>query len=126
MCRYHDSYVRGLQCSFVEVDEIWSFIYCKEHNRDHLKGRPAWAGHYYMWTGIDADSKLLVSWLCGSRDARYAYMLMEDLSTRIDTPRVQITSDGLPAYSDAAHSAFGSRLDFARAVKPRRKYSFTG
>jgi transposase-like protein len=115
---YHDRNVRGLQCGFIEVDEIWSFVYCKERNKNHLKRRPVWAGHYYTWTGIDADSKLLVSWLCGSREAGYAYMLMEDLSDRIDSDRVQITSDGLASYPSAADAAFGSRLDFSRRVKP--------
>ncbi|WP_219681791.1 hypothetical protein [Bradyrhizobium canariense] len=46
-----------------------------------------------MWTAIDADSKLILTWLAGDRDASAASALMEDLKLRIAN-RGQLTTDG--------------------------------
>jgi hypothetical protein len=32
------------------------------------------------WTGMDADTKLMVSWLLGKRDASYSEVFMHDLA----------------------------------------------
>ena len=69
-----------------------------------------------FWVALDADSKLIVSWLVGSRDEQSARTFLYDLSTRLRS-RVQITSDGLRAYVDAVEHVFGSDVDFAQIVK---------
>ena len=57
-------------------------------------------------TVLDADSKLIVSYLCGGRDASYAMEFMKDVASRLTT-RVQITTDGHGAYIEAVEGAFG-------------------
>ena len=64
-------------------------------SRDEKKA--AGAGSLWTWTAIDADSKLVVSFLCGGRDASSAKLFMEDVASRLTT-RVQITTDGHRAY----------------------------
>src|SRR5438876_4942111 len=56
-------------------------------------GVPAPFSVQSTWTAIDADSKLILSYLCGGRDAEWAYKFMEDLASRVTT-RIQITTDG--------------------------------
>ena len=68
----------------------------------------------WTWTAIDADSKLLVSWLVGGRDSEYAMALMDDLRTRIAN-RVQLTTDGHAAYLEAVEEAFGDDIDYAQS-----------
>jgi hypothetical protein len=65
---------------------------------------------------IDADSKLLVSWLVGGRDGGYAIAFMDDLRSRLAN-RVQLTSDGHKAYLEAVEGAFGGDVDYAQLVK---------
>jgi len=63
--RYHDQVVRDLHCKRIQCDEIWSFCYAKEKNvPEHMKGKPG-VGDVWTWTAMDADSKLLISWLVG-------------------------------------------------------------
>jgi IS1 family transposase len=70
----------------------------------------------WTWVGIDADTKLVVSWLVGGRDADSANAFMNDVAYRLKN-RVQLTTDGLKAYLDAVTENFGSQIDFAQLVK---------
>src|ERR1700732_4031848 len=80
---YHDQHVRGVKAKRVQCDEIWSFVGAKQKNGAGSKraGEPT-AGDCWTWTAIDADNKLLVSYLVGGRDGEYALMLMDDLRGR--------------------------------------------
>jgi IS1 family transposase len=100
----------------VQCDEIWSFTYAKQKNVALAKAAPEGAGDTWTWTGIDADSKLIVSWLVGGRDSGYAIAFMDDLRSRLAN-RVQLTTDGHRAYLDAVEGAFGGEVDYAQLVK---------
>jgi len=113
---YHDEHVRNLKSKRIQVDEIWSFTYAKQRAVATAKAAPAHAGDTWTWTAIDADSKLIVSYLVGGRDAEYAMWFMDDLRTRL-SERVQLTSDGHGAYLAAVEDAFGADVDFAQLVK---------
>src|SRR5215207_3666654 len=68
---FHDAKVRDVKARGVQVDEIWSFTYAKQKNVPRAKAAPAEAGDTWTWTAIDADHKLIVSWLVGGRDSGY-------------------------------------------------------
>lgn len=113
---YHDAHVRGVKSKRVQVDEIWSFTYAKQKNVPNAKAAPEGAGDTWTWTAIDADSKLVLSWFVGGRDAYCANALINDLASRLAN-RVQLTSDGLKAYLEAVEGAFGADVDYAQLVK---------
>jgi IS1 family transposase len=113
---YHDANVRNVKASRVQVDEIWSFTYAKQKNVAAAKAAPDHAGDTWTWTAIDADSKMIVSYLVGGRDAEYAMWFMDDLASRLAN-RVQLTSDGHKSYLQAVEGAFGCDVDYAMLVK---------
>lgn len=113
---FHDERVQGVKAHRVQVDETWSFTYVKAPNLEAAKKAPAGAGDTWTWTALDADSKLIVSWLVGGRDGEYAAVLMTDLSSRLAN-RVQLTTDGQKAYLEAVEDAFGSEIDYAVLIK---------
>lgn len=113
---YHDTHVRGVKVKRVQCDEIWSYCYAKSKNVRGAKAPADGAGDIWTWTGIDPDSKLIVSWIVGSRDSYSAKSLMDDLAARLAT-RVQLTTDGHNAYLEAVDEAFGSQIDYAMLVK---------
>ena len=113
---FHDEKVRDVTSKRVQVDEIWSFTYAKAKNVPTAKAAPEGAGDTWTWTAIDADSKLIVSWLVGGRDSEYAIAFMDDLRSRLAN-RVQLTSDGHRAYLEAVEGAFGGDVDYAQLVK---------
>ena len=113
---YHDDHVRNLASKRIQVDEIWSFTYAKQRNAATAKGVVDHAGDTWTWTAIDADTKLMVSWLVGGRDGQYALAFMDDLRSRLAN-RVQLTSDGHRAYLEAVEGAFGGDVDYAQLIK---------
>ncbi len=97
----------------IQCDEIWSFVYSKEKNKPEGIEN---AGDIWTWTAIDADSKLIVSWNIGNRDADCANSFMHNVADRVKR-YVQLTSDGHHAYLNAVGEAFGDNIDFAQLVK---------
>ena len=112
----HDELVQGVTASRIQCDEIWAFNYCKQRTVASAKAAPADAGDIWTWTGIDADSKLIVSYLVGDRSGSAAIDLMDDLRSRLAN-RVQISTDGHKAYLDAVEGAFGGDVDYAQVIK---------
>lgn len=114
--QYHDENVRNVQSSRIQCDEIWTFTYAKQKNVSHAKAAPAGAGDTWTWTALDADSKLIISYLVGGRDSEYAMVFMDDVASRLAN-RVQMTTDGHKAYLEAIEGAFGCDVDYAQLVK---------
>src|ERR1051326_5150789 len=112
---FHAENVKGLTIKRVQCDEIWSFCYKKQSNTTGDESRQG-KGDVWTWTAIDADSKLIVSWMVGNRDAQTASIFMQDVKERLAS-RVQLTTDGYKPYLDAVEQAFGGDVDYAMLVK---------
>ena len=111
---FHNEKVVNVKSARVQCDEIWSFVYSKEKNvPQDMKDV---AGDVWTWTALDADSKLIVSWYVGERDAIAANYFMHDVASRL-TNRVQLTTDAHHAYLDAVDNAFQLDIDYAMLVK---------
>ena len=113
---YHDETVRGVKSKRIQCDEIWSFVYAKKRNVLEAKAAPEGAGDAWTWTALDADSKLIVSYLVAKRDAPSAHDFMQDVASRLAN-RVQLTTDALKSYLDAVEDAFGGDIDYGKLVK---------
>ncbi len=113
---FQDKALRNLQSKRIQCDEIWSFVGAKDKNLPGDKqGKFGW-GSVWTWTALDADSKLICSWMVGTRDGAAAYEFMQDLAGRLAN-RVELKTDGLGAYLEAVEGAFGNDIDFAQLVK---------
>ena len=120
---------RNLTCQRIQVDEIWAFCYAKQKNVETAKAAPEGAGDIWTWTAIDADTKLIPSWLVGDRSGETAKVFISDLADRLVT-RVQLTSDGHKSYLQAVAGAFGGDIDYGmlnkiygEAAEPAGRYS---
>jgi IS1 family transposase len=115
--KYQDRTIRNLSTKRVQADEIWSFIAAKEKNvTTDVRERVPKAGDVWTWTAMDADTKLMISWLVGARNTVAARALMLDLSSRL-TNRVQLTTDNYTLYLGAVDDAFMSDVDYAQVHK---------
>ena len=120
---YHHANVHGIDGHRrIECDEIWAFVYAKEKTVNRgTKAAPPMAGNAWTFTAIDAESKLILSYLIsGERDGQAAIALMDDLRGRL-TDRPQISTDGLAAYIGAVEGSFGGDVDFAQVIKEYAK-----
>lgn len=105
--------VRNVTAKRVQCDEIWSFVGMKAKNvPDEQKG----VGDVWTWTAMDADAKLLISYLVGARDGEHATAFIADVAGRLAN-RVQLTTDGHKPYLEAVEGAFGGEIDYAMLVK---------
>jgi IS1 family transposase len=115
LLEYHDNVVRNVKSKRVQCDEIWCFCYAKEKNLpDAMCGQPG-VGSMWTWTALDADTKLMISWKLGARDASNAHYFIRDIQERL-ADRVQLTTDGNRVYLEAVLDTF-AQIDFAMLQK---------
>src|SRR5579884_2703 len=107
---YHDAFVRNVKAKRIQCDEIWAFVGSKAKNTSPEKAAQGW-GDVWTWTAIDADSKLIITYLLGDRGAETAWEFMQDLAKRVAT-RFQLTTDGHRVYADAVEGAFHGDIDY--------------
>jgi IS1 family transposase len=115
-----DEQMRNLSCNRLEVDEIWGFVGKKERN---VQVNDKQVGSVWTWCAIDADTKLVPTFICGDRSPHTAKVFMNDLAGRMAN-RVQLSTDGLAAYVGAVEDAFGMDVDYGRIVKVFGAYAF--
>jgi IS1 family transposase len=113
--KIHDLKMRGIKCRQIEIDEIWGFIGKKNKNASS-KERCAGRGDVWTFIALDADTKLIPSFVVGKRDGYHANMFLDDLAGRVAN-RIQLSSDQLAAYPEAVERGFGCEVDYGQIVK---------
>jgi IS1 family transposase len=113
---YQDRTIRNVAAKRVQVDEIWSFVGCKEKNVTAAKLEAGACGDVWTFTAIEAQTKLVVSWMVGRRDAGCATEFLQDVQSRLSN-RIQLTTDGHKMYLVAVPDAFAQDVDYAQLVK---------
>ena len=125
-----DQKMRNLPCMRLELDEIWGFIGKKAQTvkQDGEKG----VGDIWTFCAIDADTKLVPAFKTGDRNRVTANTFLADVASRM-AYRVQISTDGFYAYTDAIKKSFGRNVDYAKIIKVygthefgERRYSTSG
>ena len=120
-----DENVQGLHCQQIQADEIWTFV-CKKQKKIKEDESDEVIGDQYVFVAMDADTKLVLSFLVGKRTPANAIRFMRDLESRL-SDRAQITTDGLVDYLDAVELAFGADIDYAQLVGiPSEKFVISG
>ena len=110
---YQDKHLVNLSCTEVQMDEIWSFVGCKEKNKEEaINDHP---GDVWTWTALCPNTKLIVGWLVGDRDADAANEFCCDVGKRF-SGHIQVTTDGHAPYRFAVGLGFKD-ADFAQLVK---------
>ena len=113
---YQDRTLRNLTCERLQVDEIWAFCHAKEKNVAPEHEDILGYGDVWTFMAIDAETKLVPTWLLGQRDGWWAEAFMRDLRDRL-SHQVQLTTDGHRMYLDAVWNAFGIDIDYGMLIK---------
>lgn len=115
--KYMSEKLVNLKCERIQCDEIWSFIGAKQKNvTPRLAAANPHAGDVWTWIAMDADTKLVCSWMVGNRDSHTARVFVKDLKGRLAN-RVQLTTDGLRHYFHAVAEHFDDEVDYAALIK---------
>ena len=86
-----DAKMRNLPCNRLELDEIWGFVGKKDRNVK--MGDSMAVGSIWTFCAIDADTKLVPSFMVGERNQATTNAFVEDLAGRMAN-RVQVSTDG--------------------------------
>jgi transposase-like protein/IS1 family transposase len=113
--RLLESKVKGIAAKDVQVDELWSFVGCKEKMRVK-RGYSEELGDSYTFIGIDRETKLVLAHRVGKRDTATCEAFLKQLN-RATVDRFQLSTDGFNGYTLGVPFEFGSRVDFAQLIK---------
>jgi IS1 family transposase len=117
-CRWLlDAKMRDLHCDVLELDEVWSFVGCKEARRD--ESHPEDYGDHYTFVALDARTKLVPVHRVDRRSTEATVAFARDLRARV-LGAPQITTDGFKPYIEAIEGAFGARVHYAQILKTYR------
>lgn len=114
---YQNRVLRNLKCQRVQIDEMCGFLYCKDKNvTPEIAAKYPCAGDVWLWSALDADSKLILAWTLGERDALTARHFVDDVAQRRSN-QIQLTTDSYKVYLNAVENAFGCDIDYAMLIK---------
>jgi transposase-like protein/IS1 family transposase len=108
-----DKLVREVNFPFVQVDEMFCFVGCKEKNnlaKDPERGRQS------IFLGVDADSKFIINWMIGKRTSCTIERYMQDLRLRVARP-FQLSTDGYELFEDEVRWAFYGEVGYGQVSK---------
>jgi len=111
-----DDRMHDLECHNVQIDEIWTFVGKKQRRLTPDEKRNPNGGDQYVFVALDAETKLVPSWLVGKRNHASAMEMLKDLKARLAV-RPQITTDAFPGYSVTIPLVFGGGVDWATEMK---------
>jgi IS1 family transposase/transposase-like protein len=127
--RYMQLEHRGIAVEDVQVDEVWQFIGCKDKTAK-LRGYGPEVGDSYLFTAIERNTKLMLTWHMGKRDQYNTDIFCAKLRNAT-SGRFQISTDGFLPYLSAVVRYLGDRVEHGTVVKnfgkvsqeDQRKYS---
>jgi hypothetical protein len=89
----HDRLMQFVQVNRLELDELWSYVGKKQRRLQSTD--PGDLGDQYVFIGIDATRKAIISYRVGKRDGYNANAFLSDLRSRIvNGPRSPQTASG--------------------------------
>lgn len=110
-----DTQIRGVEAKDVQIDELWSFVGCKERTAamsDCNEDR----GDSWTVVALERNTKLAVAHHVGERDTTTVCTLLQKLADNT-TGRFQVSTDGLGAYKHNIPYLFRDRVDFGVIMK---------
>lgn len=110
--------LRSFHSEHLQVDEIWTFVAKKQAQLTTGERDNPELGDQYVFVALDAETKLIPTFLVGKRDGQTAVQFMMALQKQLATNgRIQLTTGGFLAYRQAVEEAFGADIDYAQLVK---------
>ena len=109
--------LRDLPCSYIEADEIWTYVRKKQGNLGPADDDEA--GDQYTFLALDPLSKLIAAHVTGRRNIDTATDFITLVRDRIPG-RLELFTDGWPVYVEAIDEVFDERtVHFAQVIKPQ-------
>jgi transposase-like protein/IS1 family transposase len=109
------SKIKAVPVKDVQIDELWSFVGCKEKTRFSKNYGPE-VGDSWTFIAIERDTKLILAHEVGLRDHGTCVTFLHKVNAAT-AGHFQVTTDGLKTYTMNIPFILGSRVDFAQLIK---------
>jgi IS1 family transposase len=111
-----DSRIRNVRARYVQADEIWCYVGKKDK---HVRvDDPPEFGDQWVFVAMDAETKLVPSFVIGKRTRATTYAFLIDLQKRlVEDARFQLTTDGFRFYERAVEDTFAGTVDYSQLIK---------
>jgi len=109
----HDTMMRNVQSNFIQVDEIWNYVQCKQKRVGEDDSE---RGDFYTFIALDEQTKLVPCYRVGKRTGRMAASFMMELSIRVPS-HFQLSTDSFAAYENAVDRVWGTGITYAQIHK---------
>jgi IS1 family transposase len=107
--------MRNVRAKYIQADEIWTYVGKKDK---HVRvDDPEEFGNQWVFVAMDAETKLVPSYIVGKRTRETTYAFLLDLQKRLVDARFQLTTDGFVFYQRGVEDVFAGQADFAQLVK---------
>ncbi len=115
-----ESKLRNVKVNDIQLDEIWAYVEMKEKTKNRKgKGDDEKLGDVYTFVAFERESKLILAWHLERRTSKDTLLFTEKIYKAVDGTqgRIQVSTDGFPAYPDAVAYSLGTRADYAQLIK---------
>ena len=109
--------IRGVPVENVEVDEVWSYCGKKQRRLSKEEAKRGDLGDVYLYTALESNSRLILTWLLGKRNERSTADFVSQLRDATGPQHFQLSSDGYQAYPNAVWAGLHDRVAFGQIVK---------
>jgi len=96
--------------------KIWGYVGMKEKQKAKAMIDDPALGDCYTFVGIDAETKLILTFETGKRDSGTTQSFIQRLRD-VTSGRFQLTTDAFPSYSPAVDDSFGWNIDYGTITK---------
>jgi IS1 family transposase len=101
----------------VQVDEIWGYVFKKEHHKTAYEQSFAEIGDAYCYVAVERHTKLVLTYYLGKRNPPSAEHFIAKLGLATSHHPYQLTTDGFRPYIPAVKKRLWNRVHFAQLVK---------
>lgn len=108
----------NIKANFVQVDEIWTYVGKKQKQLKPFESEEL--GDQYVFVAMDAETKVVPTFLVGKRNQINCVSIMKELQYRIST-KFQLSTDSFAPYFNAVDSVFGEDVDYGQIHKEYRE-----
>lgn len=106
-----------LEVSDVQCDEIWGYVFKKEHHKTAYEEQSQEIGDCYCFVAFERNTKMVLTHYLGKRTLPSTQHFIAKLAYVASNTPFQLTTDGFRSYGHTIKRQLRGRVDFAQLVK---------
>lgn len=115
--RLFEQRIHNVQVADLELDEVWTFVGCKEKRLTPERFEQGMRGDAYTFIGLERTSKLVIAWHLGRRDRVNTEDFVSKIRRATAPGRFDVSTDAFQPYETAIDAGLYDRANHSQVVK---------